>query len=282
MRTVAAVATIIVLLVAMTDSLCAQSSWTRSAEPARSLESPFHSSQAISLPTSTSIGAGMLLFEISHRFIPRFSDGHDALWGLDGPANIRFGLGIGLTDQVSLTLGRSNLFDNYDLAIKYRLVRTGADFLPCELALQAGTAWNTSVGERVSGDNRNFQHFVQAILNVGVGERVAVGVVPSYLHNYAIFGDQVEEAVTLGFYGNLKVTRTLSFLAEWNVAEWSLYFPHDAFGMGLVLETGGHFFKVTATNTTTLNTTSFLSGSEQSADPKNWHLGFLITRLIKL
>ncbi|HSH75706.1 MAG TPA: DUF5777 family beta-barrel protein, partial [Longimicrobiales bacterium] len=45
----------------------------------------FHSTQSANLPTAETVPGGMWMFEISHRFLPAFSDGSETLWGLDGP-----------------------------------------------------------------------------------------------------------------------------------------------------------------------------------------------------
>jgi hypothetical protein len=64
--------------------------WQRSQTVAPAL-ALFHSSHAINLPTAETLQKGDFEFEISHRFVPPMSEGYDALWGLDGPAHIRFG-----------------------------------------------------------------------------------------------------------------------------------------------------------------------------------------------
>jgi hypothetical protein len=257
-------------------------SWQRQGEPTSATKIPFHSTQAIVLPTAEPLDRGMLLFEISHRFLPRFSDGHEAMWGLDGPANIRFGLGYGLSERLTVTIGRSNLRDNYDLSFKYDLLHSDAGPFPMAAALQLGTAWNTSVPQRDAGNDRNFQQFAQFIVNAAFSERLSVGLVPSYLHNYDINADNADHEMTLGIYSRFQTTRIMALLAEWNLAKESYYYSSDPVSLGLELETGGHFFKMVASNSTELNLSQYLPGASERADPKNWHFGFLITRLLKI
>lgn len=260
----------------------AGTTWQRQDRGDTPVRPAFHSTQGVALPTAETVGQHLLLFEISHRFLPHFSDGHDVLWGLDGPANIRFSFGYGITERLMLTVGRTNENDNYDLIVKYGAWRLQPAGLSVSLALQGGASWNTEVAGRKAGHNRNFQFFGQVVVNALLGQKLAVGVVPSLLDNYAITSEERERMLTLGWYAQYRVTPVLKLIAEWNIAEAGFHYPHDAISTGFVLETGGHFFKVYATNTTSVATTLYLPGTNESADPENWHLGFTITRLLKL
>ncbi|MEX0837782.1 MAG: DUF5777 family beta-barrel protein, partial [Gemmatimonadota bacterium] len=90
----------------------------------------FHSSHAANLPTTTTLPAGDLLFEISHRFTPAISDGSEAFWGLDGPVINRLGLAYAVTGAALLGVRRSNLADNVELWGSTRLVEGGSEGLP--------------------------------------------------------------------------------------------------------------------------------------------------------
>ena len=89
--------------------------WQRASPPTQPPLRLFHSTQAISLPTAETLGKNVLQFEISHRFYPRFSDGFDYLYGLDGPVLMRLGLGYAPTDRMVITLARSNFGGNVDV-----------------------------------------------------------------------------------------------------------------------------------------------------------------------
>ncbi len=274
--------TVLCLVLLVVSSKAAEPHWRRHGAPTTETVAPFHSTQAIVLPTAETLDRRLLLFEISHRFLPHFSDGHEVLWGLDGPAYIRFGLGYGISDRLMVTGGRSNMTDNYDLSVKYDLLHTARTPIPLAAAVQIGGAWNTEVPERDAGNSRNFQYFAQFIVNTALFDRLSIGVVPSFLHNYAILSENAEEAFTVGLYSRFRVTSIMSLLAEWNVSDRTYTYSHDAVSFGFELETGGHFFKMVATNSTALNLSQYLPGTNEPADPKNWLFGFLITRLLKI
>ncbi|MBT8395915.1 MAG: hypothetical protein HKO65_07660 [Gemmatimonadetes bacterium] len=257
------------------------SRFERRVEATRPPVSVFHSTQAINLPTAETLSQGEWQFEIAHRFLPAVSEGSDALWGLDGPANMRLGLGYAPLDQLLVTLARSNFMDNWDLRAKLKVLEHGDGPFPLMAAIQGGVSWSSDVPERDSGDPGNFQYYGQLIVNTLVAERLAVGVVPSYLYNVLL--DRIDPVQDLfwGFYGQLYLTDVVSVNAEWALGGNGAELDHDAGSFGIELETGGHFFKVFLTNSVRLNPTQFLVGTDFAFEPDEWRLGFAITRLLR-
>jgi len=256
-------------------------SWHRS-EAAPTPPAPiFHATAVVDLPTAVTLDKGLWQFEISHRFIPPFSDGGDALYGLDGPVNMRIALGYAASDHLSVTLGRSNLYDNVDLQFKYGRIDVAEGTLPLQAAVQLGGAWSTDYPGLDAGDSHSFQFYAQVVANARIGRRLALGVVPSYLYNAILESSDTEQALTIGLQGQFYVNKLMSLLAEWNITDSGYYYKHDAASIGIELETGGHFFKIVATNSTRLNPSQFLMGTNANFAPDNWHLGFNITRLLK-
>ena len=256
------------------------SRFERRVEATRPPLTAFHSTQAINLPTAETLARGEWQFEIAHRFLPAVSEGSGSLWGLDGPVNMRLGLGYAPLDQLLVTIARSNLMNNWDLRAKLRVLEMEAGPLPVLVAVQGGLAWSSEVPERDSGDPGNFQYYGQLILNTLVADRLAVGVVPSYLYNVLL--DRIDPVQDLfwGFYGQLFLTEVFSLNAEWSVGGNGAELGHDAGAFGIELETGGHFFKVFLTNSVRLNPSQYLVGTDLAFEPDEWRLGFAITRLL--
>lgn len=239
----------------------------------------FHSTQSINLPTVETIDKGLFLFEISHRFLPPVSDGFDVLYGFDGPVIMRLGLGYAVTDNAMMTLARSNQDDNVDLQIKYKLF-SGKEGFPVKLAINWGVAWSTDVIDRERSDGRNFQFYAQFITNLKMGQKSAFGIVPSYLENSIVHSEETERALTLGIYAQYYISKLLSFMAEVNIVENGYYFNNDPAAFGIELETGGHFFKIILTNSTALNQSQYLIGTNSPFETDQWRIGFNITRLL--
>lgn len=241
----------------------------------------FHSPQSINLPTAETLQQGDLEFEISHRFLPSIKDGIKDLYGFDGPVNIRFGLAYAVTDNFVLSLGRSNVDDNLDLKAKHKLFEFKNETVPLLTGLQFGAAWNTDPSGRGAGDSKNFQYFVQIILNTMFEKKFAVGLVPSYLYNSNIYRDDYQDSFTLGINAQYYISSLLSVLAEYNPTVSGYRNRFDSMAFGIELETGGHFFKVILTNNSLLNSAQFLAGSDRRFEDGEWRIGFNITRLLK-
>ena len=254
------------------------------ASPAVShAQAVFHSTQSANLPTAVSLPQGSLLFEISHRFGPAVSSGSEDLWGLDGPVYNRLGLAYSASDRVALGVQRTNFQDNLELYARAGLWSAGADAAaPLEVSAMGGVAWNMDVTEVGGREDNEMQAYAQLILNALLGERFAVGVVPTYLYNPRILDVDEESAFALGINGQLYTTGSLSLLAEWLVSEERAGQEHDALSFGVEIETRGHFFKLLLTNQIWLNPTQFLGGTPIGMDADEWRLGFNIQRRLRL
>lgn len=255
--------------------------WQRRADPVQPPLSLFHSTQSLNLPTAETMQKGEFQFEISHRFLGPVSDGPQAFWGFDGRVNIRLGLGYAFTDRLVATVARSNQDDNIDFQLKYRALEIRNDVLPLMVGVLGGGAWNTEVANRGSFDRRSFQAYGQLIVNTVINDRVGLGVVTSYLHNAIIQDDDLEQTISVGLYSHYYASEVLALLVEWNISDSIATFSHDAFSLGIHLETGGHFFKIMLSNSTSLNPSQFLLGTGNAITADEMRLGFNVTRLLR-
>lgn len=281
-----------VIIFVLVNSISAQDttiSWKRSADNNVPEELHlFRSTQSFSLPTAEMLQGGDFEFEISHRFVPSVKTGLKRLFGIDGPVNMRLALGYALTDNLAITLARSNVYDNVDLWLKYKLLQIPNNYFPIATALRAGAALNTLVfeqtngSERSSGDHRNFQYYAQLVINGMIEKRLGIGIVPSYLYNSDIYSSDRQYSFTLGTNVEYYFSKLLGVIFEWNPTISGFRSQYNPLAFGIELNTGGHFFKIMMTNSALLNPSQFLAGENNySASSGNWRLGFNITRLLK-
>jgi hypothetical protein len=250
------------------------------APRAAAAQAVFHSTQAANLPTAVLMPQGSWLFEISHRFDKEISSGSSDFWGLDGPAYNRLGLAYSISDRVTLGVLRTNVEDNYDVSVKVGALSSGPDPVALELAVLGGVAWNTDVFEVDGAEDNEMQAYGQLIANVLLGERVALGLVPSYLYNARLEDFDEESAFALGINGQIFLTGAMSFIGEWIVTEAAEGQEHDPATFGIELETRGHFFKLIITNQALLNPTQYLGGTPTQFEADEWRFGFNIQRLL--
>lgn len=262
--------------------------WQRRGEATEPPVTVFHSTQSANLPTAETLRRGELLFEISHRFFPAISQGSDELWGLDGPVTNRLGLAYAVADRAMVGVLRSNLDDNLELDAKIRLLEGGRDAVPFMLAVMGGVAFNPGLPEGEVYEGKETQAYGQLIVNARLGERLALGAVPTFVYNPRVADPDRGDAFVLGLNAQVYVSSMASLFGEWMVSPQSAGFPDestalgDAVTLGLELETGGHFFKLLVTNSIRLNPTQVLQGTPYPFEPHDWRLGFNITRLLSL
>lgn len=240
----------------------------------------FHSTQSANLPTATTIPGGTWMFEISHRFLPAVSQGAEELWGLDGPVYNRLGLAYAPSGRVTLGLLRSNFDDNLELNAKAWLLEGRRGRISYEIGAMAGVGINFGAVAFEGVEDNEAQYYAQAILDVGLDDRLAIGLVPTAFRNPRIEDVDPVSTFALGLHGQYYLTRSLSVLAEWALSVESVDYPHDGVSYGMEIETRGHFFKVLLTNQVRMNPTQFLVGTPFAYSGDDWRLGFNITRLL--
>jgi hypothetical protein len=271
----------------------AQPKWKRSEPPAEAELELFHANLVANLPTAETLTKGDFQFEIAHRFGPPIKEGYDVLWGLDGPAKIRFSLGYGITNRLMVTLGRSNLMANHDLQVKYNAFRIKNKILPSVITFLGGVALNTGIPDNIDReklDGDNFQYYIQLIYNtMFFKKKFGVGLVPSYLYNSDIFNPEKQYTFTLGNYYQYYFNAKWSLWIEYNPIISGYQGPikigeteksYNSLAIGLDVETGGHFFKIFISNNERINPSQYLVGSDKSASGNNWRLGFVLLRIL--
>jgi hypothetical protein len=265
-------------------------SWTLTLGPVTaSAQEIFRSVHSATLPTAETLPRGSWLFEISHRFDLPVSDGVDALWGLDGPVRNRMGLSFAVTDGAMIGISRSNLQDNVELNAKFVPLISEGEAATFRVGLMGGVAWNTQVFVDEGTEDNEMQAYAQLILNAGFGDRLAVGVVPSYLHNRRLRDADAEGAWAVGLHGQVHVTPSIGLLGEWIITEDGLdpgstvaqdIESRDSGTFGIEIATRGHVFKIVLTNQPRMNQTQVLAGSIRDFEADEWRPGFNITRLL--
>ncbi len=269
----------LLLILSLTIS-SAQRKWKRSEpKPEQELQL-LHSTHVINFPTTTTLKKGEWEFEISHRFYPTVNSGDNNFWGLDGPVFMRIALAYAFDDKSIIAIGRSNYRDNYDLSIKRQFYEFENVVLPFQIAARVGTAWNTQLNDLDVNDTRNFQYYGQIIINSYYNKFIGIGIVPSYLFNSHPGNINKQSSFTLGSYLQFYFLKFWSVILEWNPTLSGYREGYNTFSAGVEIETGGHFFKIIATNNAYLNTSQVLPGADKSILDGDWRLGFNITRLL--
>ncbi len=250
----------------------------------------FKSTRIVSGHSIETVAAKHLDFRISHRF-GALNSGYRELFGLD-QAQIRFGLEFGLTDRLTVGVGRNSYQKTYDYYAKYKLLRqsSGAKIMPVTVALLAAAYTNTLPSQPNARFFNNLERQTycgQLLIARKFGERVSLQLTPSILHRNKVETDNDANTLySLGMGGRFKLTRRTSFNVEYYytpalAGEISLRDPQfkNALSIGFDIETGGHVFQLHFTNSKGMTEKYLIGQTEGLWQNGDIFYGFNVSRV---
>jgi hypothetical protein len=217
---------------------------------------PFWATSIVTLPSVTAVPAGDLVFTIQHAFGP-VSDGFKELFGLDRSANIRFGLDYGVSDRVSIGVGRSRYDKVYDVRTQIGL----ATWMRGSKATMLSVFGNIGVDSQDNGSEfgDRLSSYASVLVAHTVSDKFSIQVSPAWTHfnltrENVVFGGGIEkeasDMVSLGLAGRYVVSTRASIMMEYiPVLGTRSDGTSDVFSVGVDLETGGHIFQLFVTST---------------------------------
>lgn len=249
----------------------------------------FKSTRVIMSQSMELLRPGVLDFRILHRF-GRFNGGVKELFGLDGPATVRLALDYGLTDYLSVGIGRSTSRKELDGFMKIRLLHqsTGPKALPFSLVVIGGSTLNTLPWADTSRKNffsSRMAHYGQLIIGRKFSEHFTLQMMPTILHRNLvprIIDDNDVYAAGVG--GRLKLSKRISVNFDYyyvvNPDEGVL--TYNPLSLGFDIETGGHVFQLHFTNAKGMNERAFLADTEYRWGKGDIMFGFNISRSFQI
>lgn len=248
----------------------------------------FKSPRVIMSQSIEMLRPGVLDFRILHRF-GAVNSGAYEFFGLDGPASVRLGLEYGISNNVSVGLGHSTLFKEFDYFLKYRPLQqsTGPNAVPISLVVVAGTTHtilHSNDGQfQTYFDNRN-AYYQQAIVGRKFSEAFTFQTMYTLLErnfrDKSLYPNTVQ---ALGFGGRIKVSHRVSINADYQyILNQKNSALHNPLSVGFDIETGGHVFQLHFTNSKGMNERAILTGSEYSWGKGDIFFGFNISRSFQI
>ena len=257
-----------------------------SLQPNTVVTGTFKATQIVNMPTIEAPAKGGLQFMIMHRF-GRVNEGAYELWGLDN-ATIRFALDYGLTDHLSIGVGRSSHDKTYDGSLKWKVLQQKEKGMPLSVSLYGLIAYNTLKYSDKPYLNGTFRtsYVTQALLARKFSKNLSVQLAPSWLHfNLVPTEEDNNNVFALGIGGRMKITKRVSINAEYN------YLPDDqlvtnnptnSLSFGLDIETGGHVFQLAFSNSQGMVGPAYLAKTTGKWGDGDIYFGFNITRAFTL
>jgi len=252
------------------------------------IKNAFKSTRVITTQSMEFVAPGVLDFRILHRF-GAFSEGAEEAWGLD-IANIRLGLDYGITDRLTVGIGRSNIYNELDGFIKYRPIwqSKGEGSLPFSLVLISGiTQKNPTPRDAPAKEyyTSRLTYYHQAIIGRKFGEGFTLQLMPSLVHRNIVDSTRFDHDLGfIGVGGRIKLSRSINLTFEYYekvFGEWSST-NKMPLSIGFDIETGGHVFQLHFTNSQNLNERTYLTDTRGSWGDGDIHFGFNISRVFTL
>jgi len=252
-------------------------------EPVVYAEATFKGSRLINGHTVQTRKAKAFEFLISHRF-GRLNAGAYELFGIDG-ANIRLGFEYGLTDRITIGLGRNSFEKTFDSFAKINLLKQskGRRVMPLSVAYLTSAALKTLRGqEQFPTVTSKLVYTHQILIARKFSNLFSLQLMPTLIHRNLILAEQKNSDVyAMGVGGRFKLTRRLSLNAEYyhrfDVPESDT--NYNAIAVGVDIETGGHVFQLHLTNSRAMIEKGFITETNGDFFNGDIHFGFNVSRV---
>ncbi len=236
----------------------------------------FWAPSVVILPSVTHVGKGMMDFQIQHAF-GLLDDGANGLWGLDAPANIRFGFEIGLSDNVTLDIGRSRFNKVFDFGLKGTVYEKSR----VQIGLLGTAGIETLKDGRSAGDRMSF--YSGALVAARVTPSLVIQALPSLAHFNLVADGMDNSAVVLGLVGKWDASDQVAVYVETlPVLSGEVPGAETAFSVGTDLEVGGHVFQLFLTTSQWMTPQHAVFLSRDSIADRDVRLGFNVHRVFGL
>ena len=269
--------------------------------------------------TTETVKKKHLDFRISHRFGNMYdatlsnpvNETFQTYLGFDLATDIRNSFDYGVTENITLGIGRSKMRKILDGSIKWRILQQTAKFkIPVSIALFGDLGYTHARTNEVSmydGVDRNadpsikfpnelhrFNYFTQIIIASKLNEWFSVEVLPSYTHrnfikeniNTANGAKDMNSFFSMGIGARLKVTKRMCLISDYfyNVGDYYNGNPliKNPLSFGFEMETGGHVFSLFFTNASGLIENNFIPYTTDSWQKGQVKFGFSISRVFSM
>lgn len=273
------------------DKLLDQEIEKKNKDKTEYTEATFKTTRLINGHSVESTQPGVLDLKISHRFNP-LNGGPYEFFGLDG-ASMRIGFDYGISDRLSIGIGRSTFEKQFDGFAKYRLLRqsTGKVNMPLSVTWVSTVMLKTKK-EAVDSIKRNFSDNVsfahQLIIARKFNDEISLQLMPTMVHyNIVPLNTIPNDLFSMGIGGRVKITKRVSINAEYyyQLPGYTLPGTHNSLSLGVDIETGGHVFQLHFTNSTGMTERTFINettGQWKLGDEGGIRFGFNIARVFTI
>jgi hypothetical protein len=252
------------------------------------VKNAFKSTRILNFHSTEMVAGGVLDFRILHRF-GRLNSGVENLFGLD-QAFVRLSLDYGLTDNITVGLGRSAVGKEVDGFVKWRFLQQskGPGAMPVSLVYVAGSVINTASWanpDRINFFSSRLSFYHQLLISRKFSEDLTLQLSPIWVHRNLVPANADQNGVFgLGIGGRMKLSKRISFNADYcYIPDGQMTQPYKMpLSLGFDIETGGHVFQLQFSNALGMNEKALVTQTTGDWLNGDIHFGFNISRVFTL
>ncbi|MFW5658674.1 MAG: DUF5777 family beta-barrel protein [Bacteroidota bacterium] len=272
---------------ASNDALAELEAMNAEAGPVRDYTlATFKAERIINMPSTKTTNRGDLVFLVQHRF-GAVNQGWRDLFGLDN-ANTRLGFEYGISDWLSIGIGRSSFQKYYDGFAKVKLLRqqTGKRNIPVTLAINGGVGVNTEEARaEIYSITQRMDYATTVMLARKFTKNLSLQLSGTLLHrNLVRTREDVNTMILPGIGGRYKFGKRFAVTAEYQplLHEFTRATQHSVVSVGVDIETGGHVFQLLFSNATAMTPQQLLAHTSDDWLDGDIHFGFNLVRVFKI
>lgn len=261
--------------------------------------------------TTETVKKNHLEYRILHRFgnladnTKTFNQVAHTAFGIDNPTDIRMSLEYGITNDITVGLGRSRINELVDLSGKWRFLKQTTDFkIPVSMAIFESIGYTTMSPDRLYANvpvkdfKTNELHRLNYVTQVIIGSKItswlSVELLPTWLHRNFIVQEfnpntareDGNDYFILGAAGRVKLSNRVTFFADYFYNFHPFFKDNPDFGMplslGFEIETGGHVFTLYFANNPAIVENNFLVRTSDKWSNTQIKFSFCISRTFSL
>lgn len=249
-------------------------------------EEVFLSMSLITMGTSTTLQKRNLNSTIMHNF-GLVSGGIKDFWGLDNGASVRLGFDYGLTDKLTIGIGRTSREDNVDLRFKYSILnQLTSGKVPVDVTLKGDIGINTQEENRFDFTfNERLNYFGSIIIARKFSEKLSLQVAPMVSHFNTVVievpGVNIEHThVGGGIGGEIRLNERHSFSFEYfAVIGDRTTGTVNPVAVSWQVDTGGHVFQMFLMSGSWFTEQHLLARTTDEFLKTDFRIGFNVNRI---
>jgi hypothetical protein len=271
----------------------------------------FKTSKVINAQSTEMVKKGTMDFRVTHRFGnigTQSGGGGHTLYGLDNSTDIRISFDFGITDNLTVGVGRSKANELIDGMVKYRfLTQTTDNHIPLSAAFYGDMSYTPQTSDQFyngvvrnaefkQNDVHRISYVAQLLLAHKFGSRLSIELIPSYQHRNFVLAnvnpengkEETNDLFSIGGGFRLKITKRVSLIADYfyTFSEYRTNNTASPFynplAVGIEIETGGHVFHLNFTNASGIIENYFIPNTTDNWLKGGYKFGFNISRVFNL